>query len=199
MNIEKIRGKWRIIDVIGFFVLAFFLCFFFIMILIESEKITYIVLFIISAVLLIIGFFVEWTKSVHKRWTIERDVGVIFAVILGAVVTYYISVYLGIGGYGVFGPVIGASLVGLVYAYIADILKGVWGQMPAPVYCGAFIGMVSSSVLPSIWMVALAGFFSGLIFVITHEVYTGTGGKLGTIAFGGVTIVKKFILSLFGL
>jgi len=198
MKTNKIQGKWGIIDVIGFFLLALFLCFFFVMALISAKNL-FMVILIILAFLLIIGFFVQWTKSVHKRWTIEYDLEVIIAVTLGAVVTYYMSVHMGIGEFGPFGPVIAASFVGVAYAFIADFLKGAWKQMPAPVYCGAFVGMVSPLVLPSMWMVLVAGFLAGLIFVITHEVYTGTGGKLGTIAFGGVTILKKFILSLFGL
>jgi hypothetical protein len=199
MKINKIKGNWRNIDIFAYFLLAFFLMFFFGMTFYDpSGNMVSLVLFLISAVFLIAGFFVEWTKSVHKRWTITRDFEVVIATTIGAVAAFAISNYISIGNYGVLGPLIGTSFVGLAYAYIADFLPGVFKQLQAPVYCGAFAGMVSPLVLSSVWMVALAGFFTGLLFVVSHEIYTGTGGKLGTMGFGGVVIVKKLILGLFG-
>lgn len=95
-----------------------------------------------------------------------------FAVVVGAVLTYALSVYAGLG------PVLASALVGL-FAGLAV------GNVGAPVYCGSFVGMASPGVFGSLEYVALAGIVSGVAFAATSESFGGVGGKLGTLALFG--------------
>ena len=51
------------------------------------------------------------------------------------------------------------------------------------------MGMCSSLLAKDYFFVAYAGIVAGLIYVSTRNVLNGIGGKLGTIAFGGVVVV----------
>ena len=61
-------------------------------------------------------------------------------------------------------------------------------QIPVSIYCGAFVGMSSVDTSPSILFVFAAGCVAGLLLMVTKNLYLGVGGKLGTIAFGGVIL-----------
>ncbi len=94
------------------------------------------------------------------------------SVFLGALVTYTLSVDLGLGA------VVAAGVVGI----LAAILFPSYG---VPIYCGAFVGMTSSVFLGNHYQVALGAFFAGIIFVLATGMLDGFGGKLGTIAYAG--------------
>jgi hypothetical protein len=49
--------------------------------------------------------------------------------------------------------------------------------------------MSSVEIIPSIVLVTAAGVFAGLFFMLSKNLFVGIGGKLGTIAFGGVVII----------
>lgn len=188
----KNKNVQKKLDIIGFIVLTFFLSLFIFFALHEKRfDIPVLTGFILTSVLLVIGYVHVGEKPKHKRYGVLEHCEVVVGCMVGAVVTYFISVELGAG------PVIGAAIVGVVVAFAAknsDILK----DMPAPVYCGAFVGMVAPFVLPSIILVALAGIIAGFVFALSHEVYTGIGGKLGTIAFIGVALAV-FTLKMVGM
>ena len=63
-------------------------------------------------------------------------------------------------------------------------------KLPPALYCGAFIGMSSSAVTPSIYFVIAAGMVAGLFYMFSKNLFLGVGGKLGTIAFVGVVTVS---------
>ncbi|WP_440763585.1 hypothetical protein [Natronorubrum sp. DTA7] len=94
------------------------------------------------------------------------------AVVIGAVVTYALSVHAGVG------PVLASALVGVAAGLAVP-------KVGAPVYCGSFVGMASPAVFGSLESVALAGVVTGLGFVATTESFGGVGGKLGTLAMFG--------------
>ncbi|ELY41009.1 hypothetical protein [Natronorubrum tibetense] len=102
----------------------------------------------------------------------RSDAAAGLAVVVGAVVTYALSVYAGIG------PVLASALVGLAAGLAVP-------RVGAPVYCGSFVGMASPAVFGSLESVALAGVVAGLGFVATTESFGGVGGKLGTLAMFG--------------
>ena len=60
--------------------------------------------------------------------------------------------------------------------------------LPASLYCGAFVGMTSSHVLPGTSWVLLAGTIAGIIYSLARHFWVGIGGKLGTIAFAGTAL-----------
>jgi len=61
--------------------------------------------------------------------------------------------------------------------------------LPASLYCGAFVGMTSSHVLPGTPWVVLAGIIAGVIYSWAKHFWVGVGGKLGTIAFAGTALI----------
>ena len=80
-----------------------------------------------------------------------------------------------------------AALVG-VLAWLSGRLELLSRRVPAPIYCGAFVGMTSSQVLPTVAWVTLAGILAGILYSLATHCWMGVGGKLGTIAFAGAAI-----------
>ncbi len=121
----------------------------------------------------------EWrfayaADSEEQRFDFPTDTLIIAYVYLGAVVTYAISIDLGLGA------VVASALVGI---FGAAFLK----PYSVPIYCGSFVGMASAGLLD--WTgLMLAGVVAGFIFVFAKHVFNGFGGKLGTIAFAGCIV-----------
>lgn len=104
---------------------------------------------------------------------ITRDDGsTVLAVVVGAVLTFVLSVSIGTG------PVLASAIVGVAAGLVVP-------NVGPQVYCGSFVGMASPAVVPSVEYLVLAGFLAGVAFVATAEVFDGVGGKLGTIALCG--------------
>jgi hypothetical protein len=94
------------------------------------------------------------------------------AVVLGAILSYYIDVNLKLGA------VLGAALTGLLaFLFFPDYA--------VPAYTGAFVGMASIKLLPSFPALLIAGVVAGIVYILALTVYGGFGGKLGTIAAAG--------------
>ena len=98
----------------------------------------------------------------------------------GAVVTFVLSVDVGLGG------VTASALVALIAAYVIP-------DYAVPVYCGSFVGMASTHLLYDHSELALAGVIAAIIYVLTACTFPGIGGKLGTVAFAG-SVVTALIL-----
>lgn len=99
-----------------------------------------------------------------------------FAVAVVGPLTFLVSTSLGQG------PVVASALVGLVAALTV-------GEQATPAYCGSFVGMVSTAVLPTLGPVAAASLVAAGVYVLAKRVFGGFGGKLGTTAFVGCTAV----------
>ena len=81
-----------------------------------------------------------------------------------------------------------AALVG-VLAWLTGRLKLLSPRVrPASLYCGAFVGMTSSHVLPGLGWLTLAGILAGILYSLANHFCVGVGGKLGTVAFAGTAI-----------
>lgn len=107
------------------------------------------------------------------------------AVITGALLTYYMSVDLKLGS------VLAAGISGLIGVYLPCVFRYAWLRpIPAPFYCGAFVGMCSPFIVTGYPYLLLAGAFSGVIYLLLTDHFNGVGGKLGSIAFGGVALVS---------
>jgi hypothetical protein len=109
-----------------------------------------------------------------------------FSVLIGALAAYSISHDMGLG------PVVASSLVGI----LAFIL---FPDYSVAAYCGSFVGMTSNTLLFNWVEVGLAGSLAGIVFVFTKDVFAGAGGKLGTIALIGTSLIctclnRDFIL-----
>lgn len=141
---------------------------------------------LMSPVLFAGGLAVAWGIR-YEWWELRRhiheglvDVGAahwnLLAVVSGTLVTFGSVTELGLS------PIVAASFVGVIAAIA-------FRSVAVPVYCGAFVGMTSPALFGSFWFAGLAALLSGLLFAIAHPLFHGVGGKLGTTAFVGVTMV----------
>lgn len=105
---------------------------------------------------------------------------------VGAVSSFYLNHYLGLG------PVISAAAIGTLGSFIPEINKesNYLKQLPAVMYCGAFIGMSSTRVAPDVFFILAASFFTAVLILVSKSLFSGVGGKLGTLAFTGVAITS---------
>ena len=122
----------------------------------------------------------------------NKSSGFILLVTLGAVLTFIISLKLKTG------PVIAAALIGTIASFIPSFFRSrknkIINEIPAALYCGAFVGMTSVSIGAAYGFILLAGLAAGILYVLSSNTYVGVGGKLGTVAFGGVDFI--FLISL---
>jgi hypothetical protein len=138
-------------------------------------------LLITLAVFLIIGLKKIYDARLdHMNYDGKHNlIGTASASIIGAILTYALA------SYTTLGPVISSSLVGLCAYIICSKNDKMKDHSPA-VYCGTFVGMSSTFLILHPVFVALGGLFSGVLYHMTEDAFDGEGGKLGTIAFGGV-------------
>ncbi len=106
------------------------------------------------------------------------------ALLCGSWLTYFLATSASVNS------VLAASVVGVLGAYVPELLRIKHAKdYAAPIYCGTFVGMSSSLVFPNAYWLIFASAVSALLCVISKNVYLGVGGKLGAMAFMGVTIV----------
>jgi hypothetical protein len=79
--------------------------------------------------------------------------------------------------------------VGLIGALAGHLLQ--ISDLPAVIFAGSFVGMTGDSV-GSYTAVSLGGIVAGLIYSISLSIFSGFGGRLGTIAF--ISTVSSFYL-----
>lgn len=122
----------------------------------------------------------------HHNEHLYEDILVAIWVPVGAVLTYWGSVSLG------FGPVLSASAVGLLASFIPHIQQQstYLSQLPVAIYCGAFVGMSSDAVATSFTFVVVASILTAVFLIVSKSMFNGIGGKLGTLAFGGVALTS---------
>ena len=70
-------------------------------------------------------------------------------------------------------------------------------EAPAAAYCGSFVGMSSPNVAGNMLFILFAGFVAGVLLVFSKNIFQGYGGKLGTIAFGGVALTYLVVFLFF--
>lgn len=142
---------------------------------------------ILSLFLMIVGY--EYSpKSMGVRTKIGNFIDPL-AITLASVLTFYLSIDLE------FGAVIASAGVGFVGSYLSMFKSPQLKSLPVPIYCGSFVGMCSSLLEVDYFFVGYAGLGAGFIYLLTRDALNGVGGKLGTIAFGGVMLVS-FIYSM---
>ncbi|MFN2261457.1 MAG: hypothetical protein ABR595_05285, partial [Psychroflexus sp.] len=105
-------------------------------------------------------------------------------VCIGGVFTYFINTSFDLSA------VIAAGSVGTIAAFLPDIFpkSKIAKRVPTPVYCGAFVGMTAPEVASGYSFIIFASLLTGILFIASKNILQGYGGKLGTLAFGGVVI-----------
>jgi len=130
------------------------------------------------------GFFLivfeEWNglkKTVHEQEVdfVKEDFLNFISVAAGAYAAYILSIDVGLTA------VMASGLVGILATLI-------FPEYDTPIFCGSFVGMASSSLLPGYLYIGLAGVIAGGVYVIGKLVFKGFGGKLGTTAFIGCVL-----------
>lgn len=151
-------------------------------ILFENTHDIVIISFIFMACLMLILSYKN-TPLKPTSHTFENILTVVF-VFMGAIITYTLHAYGGLN------HVLAAGIVGLSVSFLPDMFKknAVVESIPAAVYCGAFVGMTHVSIAPDYLFISIASFFTGLLLAGTKDAFHGVGGKLGTLAFSGVTL-----------
>ncbi|WP_084668380.1 hypothetical protein [Arenibacter nanhaiticus] len=121
---------------------------------------------------------------IFHRKALITDLSTAALVVLGAVLTYSIQLYWSPG------PVLAAAMVGTIASFLPSINKKsrLLQLSPAAIYCGCFVGMSHKSIAADYVFIIVAGILSGLVLVMTRNVFQGVSGKLGSIAFGGVSL-----------
>lgn len=99
--------------------------------------------------------------------------------VTATIFTYWLNIILN------HGPVLASSAVGVVGGLLLPAIFPETGQLLAVVViCASFTGMASSRRFSAPLPMLAAGLVTGIIFLYSVPVFGGTGGKLGTIAFG---------------
>ncbi|MDN3619641.1 MULTISPECIES: hypothetical protein [Polaribacter] len=160
-------------------------------ILYEKQQNIYVSIFVVLVIVLLLIRYKK-TSLKSKNHDLEHVLTVAF-VFFGAIITYVLSVSFKLSS------VLAASLVGLVVSFVPSLFKknNFIKGMPTAVYCGAFVGMTNVNIAPDYIFIALASVITGFLLVGTKDAFHGFGGKLGTLAFGGVTLAFfiTFIIS----
>ncbi|QCE43003.1 hypothetical protein [Psychroserpens sp. NJDZ02] len=142
---------------------------------------------LISVIIITVAIFFgyRYLDLHHEEYGYER-IGVAIWVPIGAVLCYSLNIYGGLGS------VLSAGITGTVASFIPVLNKDsiYIKKLPGAIYCGAFVGMSSAEITPSIGFVIAAGSLTGVLFMVSKNLFLGIGGKLGTLAFAGVAMVS---------
>lgn len=108
---------------------------------------------------------------------------VLFLILLfsgvAAVVTFLIHSRMG------FDSVFASGIIGAVGGFLLPTYFGPSGTLvAASVYSASFVGMTAPRRIYNGWWIGVSGVGVGLVFVYTTPILGGSGGKLGTLAFG---------------
>ncbi|GEQ85421.1 hypothetical protein ULMS_09290 [Patiriisocius marinistellae] len=136
------------------------------------------------SIILTLVFGYHYLDLHHKKYSYQK-ISVVLWVTLGALICYVLSIYFKLGS------VISAGITGTLASFIPLFNKeSVYlKKLPNALYCGAFVGMSSTIIAPSIVFIIAAGCIAGGVYMFSKSLFVGMGGKLGTIAFAGVVTV----------
>ncbi|MEA3459107.1 MAG: hypothetical protein U9R11_00270 [Chloroflexota bacterium] len=109
----------------------------------------------------------------------DKNVKIIVCCIIGAAASYFMNHNLG------YGAVIASGIVGVAAAILLP------AELAGPAYTASFAGMSAAAVLPNLAAAAVAGLVVGLVWILTLPIYSGCGGKMGTIAATSVLIIRR--------
>lgn len=151
----------------------------------QSDTLSSLLLVLLVSLTLLFGYL--HTDLHHEEYSYEKTLVVVW-VLAGAITCHLLTTMTDLGS------VISTGITGVLGSLLpiinkkSDYLK----KLPSAIYCGAFIGMSSMQVSPSIDFIIVAGFFTCIILMMSKNLFLGFGGKLGTIAFFGVALASIF-------
>lgn len=125
----------------------------------------------------------EFTHPAVPAW----NVGTLLVItgVVAAVVTYYLN------NNRKQGPVLASAVVGLVAGVLLPALhKDAGAAMAVVAICASFAGMSNTKRMPSWIPMAFVGLSAALVYMFANPFIGGTGGKLGTMAFGSTMAIR---------
>ena len=114
--------------------------------------------------------------SLRLKWPIFP------AFILGCLLCYWGHAVLG------FSSVISSAVVGLLGSFVTSRKYSLINICPAAIYSGSFAGMCSVELVGNFSNIVLISLLGSLIYFILDKLFSGIGGKLGTVAFTSVAL-----------
>lgn len=184
----RVRKLYKKLPVFIFLILHFL---FLIAAIFENQDNFYPALFLLGLAILLVFFYSKKLKKDVSRLK-KIDILLVIFTILGALSTYWLNSEYNLGA------VLASGIVGLLSSFIpfinrrSDLLR----EVPVPMYCGSFVGMTAPFIANGYTFIFFSGLICGIILIISKGIFQGYGGKLGTVAFGGVS-VASLILFLF--
>ncbi len=172
-------------------VLLFLIQALFLLAIFHENKGSYLLMIITAAILLLVWY--TYRKSaIHSHKQEYESLKVAAWVPVGAVCSYYLNEEVGLG------PVLGAAITGTLASFVPEWKRSsvYLKQLPAALYCGAFVGMSSARVANGFLFIVTAGIVTAVLLVVSKSLLNGIGGRLGTLAFAGVALTYLLIVIL---
>ncbi len=181
MNTHK-AIRFLMVVIVFLFVQSMFLA-----MIIKERYATDILVTMIVILILTLSMFLRYRQlDLHHEEHDYESISVAIWVPVGAVGCYLLNIDIGLGS------VLAAGIIGTVASFLPSLDKQstYLSKLPPAIYCGAFIGMSSTEITPSINFVIAAGVLAGVFYMLSKSLFLGIGGKLGTIAFGSLVIIS---------
>jgi hypothetical protein len=186
------RIGWKFVNTATFILMSFFLLLFYWMIFLGLESSLAKVAFLGGLVLILLGLTKEKQKLKLERFLLAKEVDIVVITPVAAILTYGLSQFIPSVGMSMVGPVISVSAIGLAFSLLAP--KFEMEGLVSPFFCGAIVGMSSYAVIAQPVIIVVGGMVAGLLYIASHEIYVGSGGTLGTVAFSSVLITRRGII-----
>jgi len=161
------------------FLIAALQCLFLGSIIYEQQQHLYVFPFIFLFIFLLASYFHTYIKEYHIQYDSWRSGIWIF---IGTFCVWALRNYLGLDA------VLATAIIGVTAGVLPIIFNNnsYIAQLPAVIYCGAFIAM--SNIQKELPFLLLASSFSFFAYILAKTIMNGIGGKLSTLAFTGVVL-----------
>ncbi|MGJ1430547.1 hypothetical protein ACR79M_02755 [Sphingobacterium spiritivorum] len=153
----------------------------------ENMQSPWVSVFIIAISILILVSYIR--APIHHDKHLYDHILVSIGVPLGAISCYYLHTHFHLG------TVFSAGIIGTAGSFVPILNKrsAYLQQLPAAIYCGAFVGMSSEGIANGFTFILAASICTAVLLVVSKSLFSGIGGKLGTLAFLGVSITYLII------
>lgn len=166
------------------FLIAALQCLFLGSIIYEQHLQLSVFVFTVLLVFLLVSYFHTYIKEYHIQYDSWKGAIWIF---IGASSVWFLRNKLGLDA------VLATAIIGVMAGLLPVVLKRnkYFSQVPAAVYCGAFIAM--TNIQKEFSFILIASGFAFFAFVLAKSIMNGIGGKLGTLAFVGVVLAYSML------
>jgi len=155
----------------------------------ESYQQPYQLVLLVFLTVLLLYFYRHYLSCEKENQEINIQLQVIIFAVLGGLSTFLLQEFL------LLTAVLSAGITGLAGGLYSRFSNSSLGKALAPaLYCGAFVGMTPPEIAGNYFFITFASIFAGVIYILTRKHLNGYGGKLGSIAFAGVSLASLLTL-----